>query len=262
MARMKTLSRANWRGLYTLFGKEVRRFMKVPVQTLLTPVVTSLLFLLVFGHALKEHVQVFAGVSYVAFLIPGLMMMAIIQNAFANSSSSLIQSKVNGSLTFVLVAPLSSLEMFLAYVGAAVVRGTLVGLGLYLAVLGVVQLPVFNLAAIVAFILLASATLGAMGLIAAIWAMHFEQLSAFQNFIVVPLSFLSGVFYSIHTLPAFWHEVSRWNPFFYMIDGFRYGFFGQSDVPPGLSLAVCAAFFTAVSVLSIAMLRSGYKVRH
>lgn len=249
-------------GFLTLFRKELVRFWKVSFQTVAAPVLTALLYQLIFAHVLSQHVEAYPGVSYSAFLIPGLAMMSMAQNAFANSSSSLIQSKVNGSLTFVLVAPLSSLEMFLAYVGAAVVRGTLVGLGLYLAVLGIVQLPVFNLAAIIAFTLLASATLGAMGLIAAIWAMHFEQLSAFQNFIVVPLSFLSGVFYSIHTLPPFWHEVSRWNPFFYMIDGFRYGFFGQSDAPPGLSLAVCAVFFAAVSVSSIVMLRSGYKVRH
>ncbi len=253
---------ANWRGMKTLFIKEVQRFMHVTVQTLFTPIVIVLLYLLVFGHALSEHVQIFPGISYNAFLVPGLIMMAVIQNAFANSSSSLIQSKVNGSLVFVLLAPLSSLEIFLAFVGAAIMRGLMVGMGIYLAVCGFIELPIYSLATIILFTVLVGAALGTMGLIAALWADHFEQLSAFQNFIVIPLSFLSGVFYSIHSLPPFWQGISRFNPFFYMIDGFRYGFFGHSDVAPGLSLLVTAGFLLIISTLCLVLLHKGYKIRH
>lgn len=251
----------NRRGMLTLFGKETRRFLRVPVQTLFTPIVTTLLYLLVFGHALAAHVEVFRGVAYTAFLIPGLIMMAVIQNAFANSSSSLIQSKVNGSLVFVLLAPLSSLETYLAFVGAAVLRGVLVGLGVYLAVCWFIDLPLFNLAYIALFAILASAALGSMGLIAALWADHFEQLAAFQNFIILPLSFLSGVFYSIHSLPPFWHGISRFNPFFYMIDGFRYGFFGVADVAPGFSLLITLGFTVLLGALCLGLLAQGYKIR-
>ncbi|MEW6354433.1 MAG: ABC transporter permease [Pseudomonadota bacterium] len=247
--------------MVVLFAKETWRFLRVTVQTLFTPIVTALLYLLVFKHVLEEHVQVFPGVSYMAFLIPGLIMMSVIQNAFANSSSSLIQSKVNGSLVFVLLAPLSSLEIYLAFVGAAVMRGTLVGLGIYAAVYGFADLPLSNFAVIALFTLLASAALGSMGLIAALWADHFEQLAAFQNFVILPLSFLSGVFYSIHSLPGIWQEISRFNPFFYMIDGFRYGFFGVSDVSPWLSVAVAAGFLLCIAALCLALLSRGYKIR-
>lgn len=252
---------ANWQGMRTLFGKEVRRFLRVTVQTVFTPVLNSLLYLLVFGQVLEEHVQVFPGFSYTAFLIPGLMMMAIIQNAFANSSSSLIQSKVGGSLVFVLLSPLSSLEIYLAFVWAAIVRGVLVGVGVYLAVFWLADVPLFAPLTILLFAVLASATLGSMGLIAAVWADHFEQLSAFQNFIIMPLSFLSGVFYSINTLPGIWQDISRFNPFFYMIDGFRYGFFGASDVSIWLSLAVTSGFLFLAAAVCLSVLGSGYKLR-
>lgn len=255
------VSLANWRGMLTLFAKEVWRFLRVTVQTLFTPIVVVLLYLLVFGHALEEHVQIFPGISYTAFLVPGLIMMAVIQNAFANSSSSVIQSKVSGSLVFVLVAPLSSLEIYLAFVFAAILRGLLVGLGIYLAVCGFIDLPLFSLATLLVFAILASAALGSLGLIAALWAEHFEQLSAFQNFIVIPLSFLSGVFYSIHSLPPVWQGISRFNPFFYMIDGFRYGFFGHSDVSPWLSLLVAAGFLLTIAACCLVLLHKGYKIR-
>ncbi len=252
----------NARGMYTLFMKEVRRFLKVTVQTLFTPIVTVLLYLLIFSHVLEEHVEVFPGISYDAFLLPGLMMMAMIQNAFANSSSSLIQSKLNGSLTFVLLAPLSSLEFYLAFVGAAIVRGLLVGLGIYLVARWFVDLQVLHLGQVLIFAVIASAMLGALGMLAAILARTFEQLSAFQNFIILPLSFLSGVFYSLHSLPPFWQTVSRFNPFFYMIDGFRYGFLGAHDVAPALSLAVSGGFLLLISLVSIFLLHKGYKLRH
>ena len=249
------------RGLYTLFAKEVWRFMKVFVQTILTPVVTALLYLLVFGQALEGNVQVYEGVTYSAFLIPGLMMMSIIQNAFANTSSSLIQSKMMGNLVFVLLSPISSLEFFIAFIAAAVVRGVLVALAVYGVAILFIDLPLVAFWAVLVFAVLGSATLGVLGLIAGIWAEKFDQLAGFQNFFILPLSFLSGVFYSIHSLPGMWQTVSQFNPFFYLIDGFRYGFFGQSDADPMLSLAVTLVFWVVLSAVALLMLHKGYKIR-
>ena len=249
------------RGVYTLFAKEVWRFMKVFVQTILTPVVTALLYLLVFGQALEGNVQVYEGVSYSAFLIPGLMMMSIIQNAFANTSSSLIQSKMMGNLVFVLLSPISSLGFFIAFTAAAVVRGVLVALAVYLVAILFIDLPLAALWAVLIFAVLGSATLGVLGLIAGVWAEKFDQLAGFQNFFILPLSFLSGVFYSIHSLPEVWQTVSQFNPFFYLIDGFRYGFFGQSDADPMLSLMVTLVFLVMLSAVAMLMLHKGYKIR-
>lgn len=251
----------NLGGLYTLFYKEVLRFVKVLLQTLAAPIVTALLYLAVFGQALAGRVDVFPGVSYVEFLIPGLVMMSVIQNAFANSSSSLIQSKVTGNLVFVLLTPLSHLEFFLAFVGAAIVRGLLVGLGVYL-----VALPFTTVSVAHPFLMLLFAVLGALvpavlGVIAGVWAMKFDQLAGFQNFIILPLSFLSGVFYSLQALPDFWRELSHLNPFFYAIDGFRYGFFGTGDVSPWLSLGVVAGSALLLSGITLYLLRIGYRLR-
>ena len=252
----------NFTGFYTLFYKELLRFSKVAMQTLMAPVLTALLYLLVFGHVLEEHVQVFPGVRYTAFLIPGLMMMAVLQNAFANSSSSLIQSKITGSLTFVLVTPLSHAEIFLALASAAALRGLVVGLGVYLAALFFVPLPVHNLLALLVFATLGAAVLATLGVLAGLWADKFDELAGFQNFIIMPLTFLSGVFYSIHSLPAFWQAVSHLNPFFYMIDGFRFGFFGLADVNPWLSLAVALGTLLALVALTLTLLSRGYKIRN
>lgn len=249
-------------GFQTLFYKEVLRFWKVATQTLTAPIVTAMLYLLIFGHVLEEHVQVYPGVRYTAFLIPGLVMMSVLQNAFANSSSSLIQSKITGNLVFVLLPPLSHWEMFGAYVLAAVVRGLAVGAGVFLITAWFAKLSFFAPWWIVVFALLGAAMLGTMGLIAGIWAEKFDQLAAFQNFLIMPATFLSGVFYSIHSLPPFWQAVSRINPFFYMIDGFRYGFFGQSDVDPLLSFSVVFVFFAGLTGLAVQLLKSGYKLRH
>ena len=248
-------------GFYTLFAKEVIRFLKVTVQTILTPVVTALLYLLVFGQALEAHVEVYQGVSYSAFLIPGLMMMSIIQNAFANSSSSLIQSKMMGSLVFVLLSPISSLEFFAAFTLAAVVRGVLVALAVYFVAIIFIDLPLAQPWAVILFAVLGSAILGALGLVAGIWAEKFDQLAAFQNFFILPLSFLSGVFYSIESLPGAWQTVSLFNPFFYLIDGFRFGFFGVSDADVGMSLAVSVGFLLLISAVGLLMLQKGYKIR-
>ncbi len=248
------------RGPWTLFKKELLRFWRVSFQTVAAPVMTALLYLLVFSHVLEGRVQVH-GVNYTAFLIPGLIMMSVLQNAFANSSSSLIQSKVMGNLVFILLTPISYLEFFLAFLAAAVVRGLIVGVGIYLVVILFTDLPITHPFLVLLFIILGSALLGAFGIIAGMWADKFDQMAAFQNFIIMPLSFLSGVFYSIYSLPPFWQRVSHLNPFFYIIDGFRYGFFGVGDISPVVSLSVVALSFIAISWLALEMLKSGYKLR-
>jgi ABC-2 type transport system permease protein len=251
----------NWIACYTLLRKETSRFAKVWMQTILAPVVTALLYLLVFGHVLDGRVEVFDGISYGAFLIPGLLMMTVIQNAFANTSSSLIQSKVMGSIIFIMLPPFSEFEFFLAYVGAAIIRGLAVGLGVFLLAVFYVQVPVDNIFIILAFAILGSYVMGALGMIAGIWAEKFDQIAAFQSFLIVPLTFLSGVFYSIKSLPPIWYELSKWNPFFYMIDGFRYGFFGQSDQPVIVSFVAMIIAALILTAACMWVLRSGYKLR-
>ena len=249
-------------GFRTLVYKETLRFYKVATQTVAAPILTAMLYLLIFGHVLEGRVQVYPGVTYTAFLIPGLVMMSVLQNAFANSSSSLIQSKITGNLVFVLLTPLSHWEIFSAYVLAAMVRGIVVGAGVFVVTAWFANMSFVAPLWILVFALLGAAILGTMGLIAGIWAEKFDQLAAFQNFLIMPLTFLSGVFYSIHSLPPFWLTVSHLNPFFYMIDGFRHGFFGQSDVNPFISLGIVGAFLAVLSLLAIRLLSSGYRLRH
>ena len=247
-------------GFSTLLYKELLRFWKVGFQTIAAPALTALLYVLIFSHVLESHVQVL-GVGYTTFLVPGLVMMQVLQNAFANSSSSLIQSKITGSIIFVLLPPISHAVFFAAFVLAAMVRGLAVGLGVLLVTLGFVDLHLAAPFWALAFALLGGAILGCLGIIAGIWAEKFDQLAAFQNFLIVPLTMLSGVFYSIHSLPAFWQQVSHYNPVFYMIDGFRYGFFGVSDVPPARGLAVVFLCFLILSALTLGLLKRGWKLR-
>ena len=246
----------------TLFEKELLRFWKVFVQTVAAPVLTALLYLVVFAHALEGRVRVYEGVSYAQFLVPGLVMMSVLQNAFANSSSSLIQSKITGNIVFVLLPPISYLEFFGAYVLAAAARGMVVGAGVLAATAGFVELRFAAPLWALAFALLGAGLLGTLGLLAGIVSDKIDQMAAFQNFVILPMTFLSGVFYSIGALPAFWQGLSHANPFFYMIDGFRYGFFGVSDFAPAASLAVVAASFAAVAAITLRLLKSGYKLRH
>ncbi len=248
-------------GWQTLLYKEVLRFWKVAFQTVAGPVLTAMLYLLIFGHALEAHVKVYDRISYTAFLVPGLAMMSLLQNAFANSSSSLIMSKVMGNLVFLLLTPLSYLNWFVAYVGASVIRGLIVGLGVFAFSALFTEVSFVAPLWIVIFAVMGAALMGSLGLIAGMWAEKFDQLAAFQNFVVMPMTFLSGVFYSIHSLPPFWQTVSHLNPFFYMIDGFRYGFFGVSDVSPWLSLGVVGVALAVVSAIAVYLLRIGYKIR-
>jgi ABC-2 type transport system permease protein len=249
-------------GFRTLFHKEIIRFWKVVMQTVLAPVLNALLYLLIFAHVLADHVQVYPGVAYAAFLMPGLIMMSILQNAFANSSSSLIQSKQSGNIVFVLLPPLSHFEFFAAYLLAAIARGLVVGLGVLVVGLFFADLRFVQPLWIVAFAVAASAAFGAVGIVAGIWADKYDHMAGVQNFVIMPLTFLSGVFYSIHSLPAFWQAVSHYNPVFYMIDGFRYGFFGVSDVSPWLSIAVVLPAALVLAGFSLRLIQSGYKLRH
>ncbi|MEJ6000634.1 ABC transporter permease [Paucibacter soli] len=256
------MSAIRLQGARTLFYKEILRFWKVSFQTVAAPVLTAVLYLLIFGHVLENHVKVYGSVGYTSFLIPGLVMMSVLQNSFANSSSSLIQSKITGNLVFLLVTPLSHWAWFVAYVGASVVRGLTVGTGVFLVTVWFGPPGFAEPWWIVVFAALGAGMLGALGLIAGLWAEKFDQMAGFQNFIIMPMTFLSGVFYSVHSLPAFWQGISHLNPFFYMIDGFRRGFFGISDVSPWISLAIVAISFVVVSGLALELLRRGYKIRH
>lgn len=251
----------NYAGCWALFIKEIRRFYSVVVQTVFAPVVATLLYLLVFGQVLNTQIEVYSSLNYSQFLIPGLVMMAILQNAFANTSSSLIQSKMHGNLTFVLLSPISPLELYIAFVGAAIVRGVAVGFAIL--VVGVIwfdlswQSPLW----IMLFAVLSAAMMGGLGMLAGIISDKYDHLAAFQNFVIMPLTFLSGVFYSIHALPGVWQNISQFNPFFYMVDGFRYGFFEQSDVSVYLSLSVTLLFLIVVSAINLILLHKGVKIR-
>ncbi len=252
----------NFEGAWPLFRKEILRFWKVAFQTVAAPVLTAVLYLLIFGHVLSDRVEAFPGVGYTSFLVPGLVMMSVLQNAFANSSSSLVQSKITGNLVFLLVTPLSHWAWFVAYVGASAARGLVVGAGVMLVTVWFAPLRLVEPWWILVFGALGAGLLGSLGLIAGLWADKFDQMAAFQNFIIMPMTFLSGVFYSVHSLPAVWQAVSHLNPFFYMIDGFRRGFFGVSDVSPWLSLAVVGLSFVVVAGLALRLLATGYKLRH
>lgn len=249
------------KGFLTLLYKELLRFWKVGFQTVFAPMLSTLLYLLIFSHGQEERVQVYSSITYTVFLIPGLVIMAMLQNAFANSSSSLIQSTVSGNHIFMLLSPLSYLEIFTAYVLASIIRGLVVGLGIYVVTLLFFELPLYSFAWILAFALMGTALLGTLGIIAGIWAEKFEQLAALQNFIVLPLIFLSGVFYTIPSLSPFWQGISYLNPFFYIVDGFRYGFFHISGVSPYFSLGTLVTWFLIVSWCALRILKTGYKIR-
>ncbi|MBL1432408.1 MAG: ABC transporter permease [Gammaproteobacteria bacterium] len=249
-------------GFKTLLKKELLRFWRVAFQTIFAPAVTTLLYLVVFSQALDSRVSVFNNIDYAVFLVPGLVIMSVLQNAFANSSSSLTQSKITGHIIFILLPPLSYIELFLAYTIAAMVRGMAVGLGVLITATLFIPTPIHNFAFLFVFALTSSAVLGSVGIIAGLWAEKFDQLALFQNFIIMPLTFLSGVFYSIQSLPDFWQLISHLNPFFYMVDGFRYGFLGVSDVSPWYSLIFVIIAMLLCAGITLAMLKRGYKLRH
>ncbi len=249
-------------GFPTLLFKELKRFWKVGGQTMAAPVLSALLYLLVFAHILEGRVNVYDKIPYTAFLIPGLMMMSMLQNAFANPSSSLVQSRMGGNLIFILLPPLSHWDIFAAYLLASIIRGLVVGIAIGVVSLFFIPLQIYSYLWVLTFAILSCGVMGALGIIAGLWSEKFDQLSVFQNFLIMPATFLSGVFYSIHSLPPFWQTVSHWNPIFYTIDGFRYGFFAVSDASPWHSLAVVGSVFVVLCLILLRMLISGYKLRN
>ncbi|MEX0318625.1 MAG: ABC transporter permease [Ruegeria sp.] len=257
----RRFGRVNWLGLYTLAAREVTRFWVVWTQTLLAPLVTAGLFLLIFNIAIGPRRGDVMGVPFLTFLAPGILMMTVIQNAFANTSSSVVIAKVQGNIVDTLMPPLSAFEQVLGYLAGGVARGLLVALAIGVAlavVLGIVpQHPFFALT----FIVLGGAFMGALGLVAGVYANKFDQMAAITNFIVTPLAFLSGTFYSVEALPPVLNRITHANPVFYLIDGLRFGLIGVSDSSPWLGLGVCAAATTAVCVLAWRMFATGYRLK-
>jgi ABC-2 type transport system permease protein len=251
----------NLLGFYTLCKKEISRFMSVSVQTIFAPLVSTLLYLVIFGQVMPADASGFDNVNYNVFLLPGLIMMTMLQNAFSNTSSSLIQSKMYGNLDLLLLSPLSATEIFLAFVIGAVVRGMVVGIAIALVSQFWIPFVWINPFWLLSFAVLTTFVLGAMGFLAGLWANKYDKLAAFQNFVILPLTFLSGVFYSVSALPPFWQQATWLNPFFYMVDGFRYGFLGVADVSPWVSLGVTLAFAIVISVLCLWLLSIGWKIR-
>ncbi|UOF93601.1 MAG: ABC transporter permease [Bordetella sp.] len=247
-------------GFPTLLHKELLRFWKVSFQTVAAPVLTALLYLVVFSQISPERI-IFQKISYIAFLSPGLIMMSILQNSFANSSSSLIQSKITGNLVFMLLPPLSYQEIFTAYLLASSIRGLIVGFFVWLISIIFIDLPFHHPFLIILFAIISSAIMGIIGIVAGLWAEKFDQLSLFQNFIIMPATFLSGVFYSFQSLSPFWQKILLWNPIFYAIDGFRYAFFSESDISPWNSLFVVVGTFFILSIFTLRLLSYGYKLK-
>ncbi|MBR9824239.1 MAG: ABC transporter permease [Alphaproteobacteria bacterium] len=251
----------NWLGLWTLYKKEVRRFMKVVFQTVLAPVATTLLFMLVFVVAIGSSRPAINGVDFPDFLAPGLMLMGILNNAFANSSSTLLVSKVQGNTVDFLMPPLSAAELFIAFVGGAITRGILVAGATALTLLPFASILPTHIWAVLYFGLGAAAMLGMVGVIGGIWAEKFDHLSVVSNFIIMPLTFLSGTFYSVEMLPEPIRTISHFNPFFYMIDGFRYGFTGTADSQLWIGVVLVAAINIVLAVISYGVLRAGWRLK-
>lgn len=248
-------------GLYSLIKREIDRFANVYLQTIIAPVITTLLFYTIFALAFGGVAREVNGVAFLEFLAPGLIMMTMVQNAFANTSSSIVISKVQGNIVDVLLPPLSPFELYIGFVAGAVTRGLVVGTVAIVVVSFFVPLDISSLFLIVAFAFLGTMMLGSLGLAAGIWSEKFDHIAAVTNFIVTPLTFLSGTFYSINALPEVWQGIAHYNPFFYMIDGFRSGFIGHSDGSAVIGLALLAGINAALAALILWMLRSGYKIK-
>jgi ABC-2 type transport system permease protein len=251
----------NWIGLRTLIGREVRRFLKVGTQTVMAPVVTTLLLLAVFALALGGSVKQVAGVSFAEFLAPGLIIMAVVQNAFANTSSSLVIAKVQGNIVDSLMPPLNAIELTLGFALGGVVRGLLVGGAVALCLLPFVSLHLHAPAFVVFHGVAAALMLSLLGIVGGIWSQKFDHIAAFTNFVVTPLAFLSGTFYTIDRLPEPWHMIALANPFFYMIDGFRYGFLGHTDGGLAIGVSVMLTANLVLGAICHRMFATGYRLR-
>ena len=247
--------------LKTLFVKEVSRFGKVWMQTVLSPLVTTSLYFLVFGVALGSRLREISGVPYIQFVVPGLVMMTMVRDSFLNTSSSLFQSKINGTIVDLLVSPIGAAEMLIAFVGAAMLRALLVGSLVYAVALAFTWFPIYHLGWSLFFTVFVTSTFAMLGIVSALWAEKFDHLAIFPNFVLLPLAFLGGVFYSIDLLPEPWNFISRLNPLLYMVNGLRYGFLGVADASPTLSGFVVLASFATLLVLTAVLLQRGYKLR-
>ncbi len=257
----RQIGKINGRGLWTLYTKEVRRFMSVWLQTVMAPVVTTLLFLAIFYLALGGAVREINGMPFILFLAPGLLAMAVAQNAFANTSSSIIVSKIQGNIVDVLMPPLNARELTVAYAGGGVTRGVFVGIGVFIALKVFVNLPIHHPFWMLYFVVSTAFLLSLLGMVGGIWAQKFDHMSAMTNFVITPLSFLSGTFYSIDRLPEFWQQVTLFNPFFHMINGIRYGFIGVSDASIVAGALFLACFNLFLLIVVHAMIKRGYKLR-
>jgi ABC-2 type transport system permease protein len=254
-------TRANWIGLWTLLRRETGRFLVLWKQTVLPPILSSVLYILIFGYSLGSRIREIHGYPYTEFLLPGLAMMGIMNAAYSNSSSSLFMAKREYYLNDILIAPVSYWETVLAFVTGAMVRGILVGVVILATGLVLADLPWTHGAYVVAFMVLVSALLSCVGIIIGLWAQSWDNIMLAVNFFITPLVFLGGVFYSIDMLPRFWKTLSHFNPLFYMINGMRYGVLGIEDVSPGLSLALTAALTAAAFAATVALFRSGYRLK-
>ena len=261
LAQPRRYDGINWIGVQTLYLKEVRRFWKVGAQTVAAPVVTTLLYMLVFVVALKGGRPPLHGTPFAEFVAPGLIMMAMLNNAFANASSSLIQAKIMGTATDFLTPPLSPLELTIGFSLGAATRGLLVGLVTALCVLPFAKLGVANIALIVWFAVIACLMMGVLGVFAGLWSEKFDHLAAVQNFVVMPMTFLSGAFYLVENLPQPFAAISHFNPFFYLIDGFRAGFIGQAEGSVMIGVVMSAGLTVLLAVACWAVFRSGWRLK-
>jgi ABC-2 type transport system permease protein len=257
----RRLNAVNWLGLWTLYVREVRRFVKVATQTVLAPLVTTMLFLAIFSLALGRGDAAMGGVPFLVFLAPGLIMMAMVQNAFANTSSSLMIAKIQGNIVDVLMPPLSPGELTLGFAAGGVSRGLAVGLAVGLAMWAVVPMPIHDPGFILFHAVAASLLLSFIGVLGGVWSEKFDHLAAVTNFVITPFAFLSGTFYSVERLPAFWYVVAHLNPFFYMIDGFRYGFIGHADGSLAAGIAVMTIANLALAWLTHRLFATGYRLK-
>ena len=249
-------------GFPGLFKKESMRFLKVSIQTIFGPVLASLLFLFVFSHVLEGRAEVFKGIKYTAFLVPGLAAMTMLQQTFANSSSSLIISKMMGNIVMILLTPITPLAFFLAYMLASLFRGLIVAFLMVLVGAFIVEIEIKHPLWMLAFLISGGVFTGAIGVICGVWAEKFDQIALFQTVILLPFTFLSGVFYSLESLPSHWQLISKLNPFTYYVDGFRYGFIGASDIDVTFSLSITILMAVISSVIGYLMIKTGYKLRN
>ncbi len=261
MYNIKSFKGFNWTGFFTLYKKEVKRFFSVFAQTILAPAITTILFYLILTLSMDRNFLVTGDFSYSEFLAPGLICMSIMQNAFANTSSSILISKVQGNIVDVLMPPMSELELTFSYCLGGVTRGLLVGLSVGILIYFFVPIKIYNLMIVIYFGISCSLFLSLLGILCGIWAKKFDHMASITNFIILPLTFLSGTFYTVDRLPNFWHFLASWNPFFYMIDGFRFGFLGQGDSNLLIGLIVLLSCNVISLIVTIYVFKKGFGLR-